>query len=214
MSEAIRFEDRREGGRRLAEPLAGYARRPDVVVLGLPRGGVPVAAEVARLLGLPLDVFLVRKLGVPGREELAMGAIASGGIRVLNDDVVRAAGITEREIDAVASGELQTLEARELAYRGDRPPVDVRDRVAILVDDGLATGATMRAAIEALRDRGASRIVVAVPTAPSETCAALRREVDEVVCATTPDPFMAVGMWYEDFSPVSDEEVGELLRNS
>jgi predicted phosphoribosyltransferase len=211
MSGGIRFEDRRDGGRWLARALRRYAGRPDVVVLGLPRGGVPVAAEVARELGVPLDVFLVRKLGVPGQEELAMGAIASGGVRVLNDDVVSAAGITEREIDAVASDELRTLEARELAYRGDRPPVDVRGRVAILVDDGLATGATMRAAIEALRGRGAAAIVVAVPTAPPETCAALGREVDEVVCATTPDPFMAVGIWYEDFRPVSDETVRDLL---
>jgi predicted phosphoribosyltransferase len=212
MSEGLRFEDRRDGGRRLARDLRRYAGRPEVVVLGLPRGGVPVASEVARELRVPLDVFLVRKLGVPGHEELAMGAIASGGIRVLNDDVVRAAGVPGREIDAVASDELKTLEARELAYRGERPPVDVGERTVILVDDGLATGATMRAAIEALRDRGAARIVVAVPTAPPETCDALRREVDEVVCASTPDPFMAVGMWYEDFSPVTDDEVRELLR--
>jgi putative phosphoribosyl transferase len=214
MNEGTRFEDRRDGGRRLGEQLRQYAGRPDVVVLGLPRGGVPVAAEVASELRLPLDVFLVRKLGVPGQEELAMGAIASGGIRVLNDDVVRAAGITEGEIDAVASDELRTLEARELAYRGDRPPVDVRDRVAILVDDGLATGATMRAAIAALRNRGAAATVVAVPTAPLETCAALSCEVDEVVCATTPDPFMAVGMWYEDFTPVSDQTVRDLLNGA
>jgi putative phosphoribosyl transferase len=213
MSEAGAFEDRREGGRRLAAHLSSYASRPDVVVLGLPRGGVPVAYEVAHALGVPLDVFLVRKLGVPGHEELAMGAIASGGIRVLNVDVVRAAGLDQRAIEAVAARELETLEQGERAYRGDRPPVAVRDRTVILVDDGLATGATMRAAIEALRDLGAAAIVVAVPTAPADTCDALRAEVDEVVCATTPDPFMAVGLWYRDFTPVSDEQVRELLAS-
>jgi predicted phosphoribosyltransferase len=182
-----------------------------VVVLGLPRGGVPVAAEVARALEAPLDVFVVRKLGVPGREELAMGAIASGGIRVLNDDVVDSLRIPEEAIDAVAARELDTLQAREREYRGDRPPIDPRGRIVILVDDGVATGATMRAAIRALRDLRASQIVVAVPTAPRETCEALGREVDDVVCTTTPDPFTAVGLWYRDFAPVSDEEVRELL---
>jgi putative phosphoribosyl transferase len=211
VSDQPRFADRSDGGRLLAERLVRYASRPDVVVLGLPRGGMPVAAEVASALGAPLDVFLVRKLGVPGHEELAMGAIASGGVRVLNDDVVRAARISEPELERVAARELETLEAREIAYRGGRPPVEVRDRTAILVDDGLATGATMRAAIGALRDRGAARIVVAVPTAPRETCEALAREVDEVVCATTPEPFTAVGLWYRDFSPVSDDEVRRLL---
>jgi predicted phosphoribosyltransferase len=173
---------------------------------------MPVAAEVASALGAPLDVFVVRKLGVPGHEELAMGAIASGGVRVLNDDVVDALGIPEREIDAVAARELETLEAREHAYRGDRDPVELRGRTAILVDDGLATGATMRAAIRALKGLGAAAIVVAVPTAPRETCDALRGEVDDVVCATTPEPFTAVGLWYRDFAPVSDERVSELLR--
>jgi putative phosphoribosyl transferase len=207
-----RFADRREGGRVLAEQLQRYAGRPDVVVLGLPRGGMPVAAEVASALEAPLDVFVVRKLGVPGHEELAMGAIASGGVRVLNGDVVRSVGIPDRVLDAVAARELETLEARERAYRGDCDPIGLRGRTAILIDDGLATGATMRAAITALRDLGAAAIVVAVPIAPRETCEALRSEVDEVVCARTPEPFNAVGLWYRDFAPVSDEQVGELLR--
>jgi len=181
-------------------------------VLGLPRGGVPVAFEVARALAAPLDVFLVRKLGVPGHEELAMGAIASGGTRVLNDDVVAATGADRAQIEQVAARELEQLRRQELAYRGDKPPLDVRGLVAILVDDGLATGATMRAAVSALRDRGAGAIVVAVPIAPPETCEALRHEVDEVVCARTPDPFTAVGIWYRDFTPVGDEQVRELLN--
>jgi predicted phosphoribosyltransferase len=212
VSGELRFADRRDGGRLLARRLGLYAHRRDVVVLGLPRGGMPVAAEVASALGAPLDVFVVRKLGVPGHEELAMGAIASGGVQVLNDDVVHAVGIPEREIDAVAARELQTLEARERAYRGDRDHVELRGRTAILVDDGLATGATMRAAISALKGLGAAAIVVAVPTAPRETCEALRSEVDDVVCATTPEPFTAVGLWYRDFAPVSDDQVSDLLR--
>ncbi len=211
MSDEPRFADRREGGRLLAERLARYARRPGVVVLGLPRGGMPVAAEVATALGAPLDAFVVRKLGVPGHEELAMGAIASGGVQVLNYDVVRAARISDPELERVATRELETLESRERAYRGARPPVEVRDRTAILVDDGIATGATIRAAIGALRDRGAAQIVVAVPTAPRETCEELRDEADDVVCVAMPEPFTAVGLWYDDFSPVSDEEVRALL---
>jgi len=211
MTDRPRFEDRRDAGRRLGERLGAYAGRSDLLVLGLPRGGVPVAFEVARALRAPLDVFLVRKLGVPGHEELAMGAIASGGIRVLNDDVLTATRIDESQLEEVAARELVTLERQESDYRGDRPPLDPRERVGILVDDGLATGATMRAAVEALRDRGAGGIVVAVPTAPQETCAALAREVDDVVCAFTPDPFMAVGLWYRDFAPVSDAEVRDLL---
>ncbi len=211
MSGDARYADRRDGGRRLAERLARYGGRDDVVVLGLPRGGVPVAAEVAAALDAPLDVFLVRKLGVPGHEELAMGAIASGGVRVVNADVIRSIGIREDELEAVAERELKTLVAQERDYRGDAPPVDVHGRTAILVDDGLATGATMRAAIRALRGLGAAAIVVAVPTAPRETCESLSREVDDVVCATTPDPFTAVGIWYRDFRPVSDEQVRELL---
>jgi predicted phosphoribosyltransferase len=211
MSDQTRFADRYDAGRRLAADLAGYAGRDDVVVLGLPRGGMPVAYEVARSLDAPLDVFLVRKLGVPGHEELAMGAIASGGVMVLNDDVVAATGIRPEQIEAVAARELETLRHQETKYRGDRPPVELRDRAVIAVDDGLATGATMRAAVSALRGRGVKSIAVAVPTAPRETCEALRRQVDDVVCATTPDPFMAVGLWYRDFAPVSDDEVRGLL---
>jgi predicted phosphoribosyltransferase len=211
MTDAVRFADRYDAGKRLAEQLTHYAGRDDAVVLGLPRGGVPVAYEVARALNAPLDVFLVRKLGVPGHEELAMGAIASGGVRVLNDDVLTATRVPPGAVDAVAARELERLQDQERAYRGERPPLDVRGRVAILVDDGLATGASMRAAVEALRDHGVGSIVAAVPTAPTETCEALRREVDEVVCAQTPDPFLAVGLWYRDFAPVSDAEVAELL---
>jgi putative phosphoribosyl transferase len=191
--------------------LRAYADRDDVVVLGLPRGGVPVAYEVANALRAPLDVFVVRKLGVPGHEELAMGAIGSGEVMVLNDDVVEATGTEREQIEEVVARELDTLRRQELAYRGDRPPVEVRDRLAIVVDDGLATGATMRAAVRALRDRSARSIIVAVPTAPRETCDVLRREVDEVLCVCTPEPFMAVGLWYRDFSPVGDDRVRELL---
>jgi predicted phosphoribosyltransferase len=205
------FADRREGGRRLAEELESYAGRREVVVLGLPRGGVPVAFEVAAALRAPLDVFVVRKLGVPGHEELAMGAIASGGVRVLNQDVVKASGISPQEVEWVTERELETLSRQERAFRGERPPIEVKDRTAIAVDDGLATGATMRAAVTALRELGAAAIVVAVPTAPRETCEALRKIADEVVCATTPDPFMAVGLWYADFTPVTDDEVQSVL---
>jgi predicted phosphoribosyltransferase len=206
-----RFRDRHDAGRLLAEKLTAYAHRPDVLVLALPRGGVPVAYEVARALGTPLDVFVVRKLGVPGHEELAMGAVATGGVRVLNDDVVRGLRIPDRVIDAVTALEQQELARRERLYRGDRTPPDVRGRTVILVDDGLATGATMHAAIAALRQQEPARIVVAVPTAAPETCNALRAEVDDVVCAITPEPFHAVGLWYEDFSQTTDEEVRELL---
>ena len=205
------FADRREGGRRLADELTPYAGRSDVVVLGLPRGGVPVAFEVANALRAPLDVFVVRKLGVPGHEELAMGAIASGGVRVLNRDVVEANRVGPEEVERVTQRELETLSRQERRFRGERPPIEVKDRTAIAVDDGLATGATMRAAVTALRELGAAAIVVAVPTAPRETCEALRSLADEVVCATTPDPFMAVGLWYADFTPVMDEEVQSVL---
>jgi predicted phosphoribosyltransferase len=211
MGDRPRFADRHDAGRRLAAMLGHYAGRDDTIVLGLPRGGVPVAYEVASALGAPLDVFLVRKLGVPGHEELAMGAIASGGVMVLNEDVVTATGIGRQEVQAVAARELETLTHQERSFRGDRPPLEIRNRVAIAVDDGLATGATMRAAVRALRNQGAKAIVVAVPTAPLETCETLRRQVDEVVCASTPDPFMAVGLWYRDFAPVSDDQVRALL---
>jgi putative phosphoribosyl transferase len=211
MDDGTRFADRHEAGRRLAEELMAHAGRDDVVVLGLPRGGVPVAFEVANALRAPLDVFVVRKLGVPGHEELAMGAIASGGVRVLNADVVEASGVGPEELERVTARELETLSRQEVAYRGARPPVEVRDRTAIAVDDGLATGATMRAAVTALRERGAAEIVVGVPTAPRETCRALGSLADQVVCVSSPDPFTAVGLWYEDFAAVSDEEVRALL---
>lgn len=211
MGETTRFADRHDAGRRLAAELTSYAERQDVVVLGLPRGGVPVACEVAAALDAPLDVFVVRKLGVPGHEELAMGAIASGDVRVLNRDVVVASAISPDELEQVTQRELETLARQEASFRGERPPVEVKDRTAIAVDDGLATGATMRAAITALRERGAAEIVVAVPTAPRETCEALRSLADQVVCLITPHPFMAVGLWYEDFAPVSDNDVQLVL---
>jgi predicted phosphoribosyltransferase len=208
-----RFRNRTEAGRRLAEKLAAYADRPDVLVLALPRGGVPVGYEVARALGAPLDVFVVRKLWVPGHEELAMGAVATG-VWVLNDEIVRGLGISEHEIDAGVAREMQELARRERLYRGDRPSPGVGGRTAILVDDGLATGATMRAAVAALRQQQPARIVVAVPTASPDTCEALKAEADEVVCAITPEPFFAVGHWYEDFTQTTDEEVGELLARA
>jgi predicted phosphoribosyltransferase len=206
------FRDRREAGRLLAAKLTAYANRPDVIVLALPRGGVPVGYEVARALGAPLDVFVVRKLGVPGYEELAMGAVATGGVRVLNDQVVSRLGIPEHVIDAVAAREQQELARRERLYRGGRPPLDVRNRTVILVDDGLATGATMHAAIAALRQLHPARIVVAVPTASAETCEEMRAEADDVICAVTPEPFQAVCRWYQDFSQTMDEEVQDLLK--
>ena len=205
------FRDRREAGRLLAAKLTAYANRPDVIVLALPRGGVPVADEVARALGAPLDVFVVRKLGVPGSEELAMGAVATGDVRVLNDQLVNRLGIPDHLIDAVAVREGQELARRERLYRGGRPPLDVRDRTVILVDDGLATGATMHAAIAALRQLHPARIVVAVPTAPPETYEEMRAEVDDVICAITPEAFQAVGRWYQDFAQTTDEEVQDLL---
>ena len=208
------FRDRSEAGRLLAAQLAAYAGRPDVLVLALPRGGVPVAFEVARALEAPLDVFLVRKLGVPGHEELAMGAIATGGVRILNDQLVRELTIPDHVIEAVASKEQEELVRRERLYRANRPAPDVRGRTVILVDDGLATGATMQAAIKALRQQRPARIVVAVPIAASDTCDALRTEADDVVCTVTPEPFYAVGLWYEDFSQTSDEEVRDLLARS
>ena len=210
----VRFRDRTEAGRELAGRLEGYAGQEDVVVLGLPRGGIPVAAEVARALGAPLEVFLVRKLGVPGHEELAMGAIASGATLVLNEDVVAVLALTEDDVERAAAIATAELTRRERLYRGDRPPPALSGRVAILVDDGLATGATMRAAAGAVRRQGAGRVVVAVPVASRIACEHLRHEADEVVCVHTPEPFMAVGLWYDDFEQTSDEEVQDLLARS
>jgi putative phosphoribosyl transferase len=211
---AAYYRDRTHAGRELASKLLEYAGTPDVIVLALPRGGVPVAFEVAKALRAPLDVFIVRKLGVPGHDEYAMGAIATGGVRVLDDRVVRAARVTRAELDAVTAAEQRELERRERQYRGDRSPPEVAGRTVILVDDGLATGSTMRAAVEALRQEGAARVVVAVPIAPPETCDAFREIVDDIVCARTPEPFYAVGLWYEDFSQTTDDEVRQLLERS
>ncbi len=209
--QGLPFQDRTDAGRRLAERLERYSRRSDVLVLALPRGGVAIGAEVARRLGAPLDVILVRKLGVPGHEEFAMGAIASGGVRILSDDVVSALGVSEREVALVAAAEEEELARREHIYRGGRALPEVKGRTIILVDDGLATGATMRAAAAVIRAQSPARLVVAVPVAPSETCAALSREVDEVLCLFTPEPFHSVGSWYEDFRQATDDEVRQML---
>jgi putative phosphoribosyl transferase len=206
-----RFEDRRAAGRALARRLAGYAGAPEVVVLGLPRGGVPVAYEVALALQAPLDVFVVRKLGVPWEEELAMGAIAGGGVRVLNEDLIRALHIDDAVIERVVQREQQELERRENAYRGGRPAIDVSGHVVIVVDDGLATGATMRAAVRTLRAMTPTRLVVGVPTAAPDVCRELQADADEVVSLLMPVPFYGVGYWYDDFSPTTDEEVCRLL---
>jgi putative phosphoribosyl transferase len=208
------FPNRAEAGRLLAEKLDKYAGHDDVLVLGLPRGGVPVAYEVAQRLGVPLDVFLVRKLGVPGFEELALGAIASGGVRVLNDDVVRALPNANELIESVTAKEMEELERREQRYRDGRPAPEPRGRTVILVDDGLATGATMRAAVAALRQQGAAKIVVAVPVGAADTCREFEAEVDETVCAIASEWFQAVGQYYEDFSQTTDEEVRELLARA
>ena len=211
---AARFRDRRDAGRQLAAYLRKYAGRSDVLVLALPRGGVPVAFEVAQALGAPLDVFLVRKLGLPGHEEFAIGAIASGGVRVLNHETLREYGVSREQVEAVIEAEERELERRERRYRGDRPFPDVAGRTVILIDDGLATGSTMRAAVAALRQERPARVIVAVPTAPPETCEELATIVDDMVCLITPDPFYAVGLWYEDFSQTTDEEVRELLERA
>lgn len=208
------FRDRADAGRKLAARLTRYADRDDVLVLALPRGGVPVAYEVARELKAPLFVFLVRKLGVPGHEELAMGAIASGGVRVINEELINYLGIPDEVIEAIAAVEQRELERRAIAYRADRPPPDVKDRVVILIDDGLATGSTMRAAATALRLQKPQRIVVAVPVSSPETYDEFRSEVDEIFCAVTPRHFQGVGLWYDDFSQTSDEEVRELLKRA
>jgi putative phosphoribosyl transferase len=210
----VPFRDRAEAGRALARVLSHYAGRDDVIVLALPRGGVPVAAEVAKELGAPLDVFLVRKLGVPGHEELAMGAIASGGVLVLDDGVLRWLGISEDQVQRALTRELDELRRREAAYRNGRPLPDLKGKTVILVDDGLATGASMQAAARAVRRHQPARIVIAVPVASRATCDQFRDDVDEVVCAVTPEPFYAVGNWYEDFSQTSDEEVRELLERA
>jgi putative phosphoribosyl transferase len=208
------FQDRSDAGRQLAEELVSYAERDDVIVLGLPRGGVPVAFEVAQRLGLPLDVFVVRKLGVPGHEELAMGAIAPGGVRVLNEDVLHVIPDVQAIIEMVAAIEGEELERRERNYRGDRPPPDLKDRIVILIDDGLATGASMRAAVAALRQQGAAKIIVAVPVGAPSTCQDLKNGADEVICLQTPVAFIGVGQYYADFSQTTDEEVRELLAAS
>lgn len=208
---AQRYRDRREAGRLLAHQLHEYAGRDDVVVLALPRGGVPVGYEVARALDAPLDVFTVRKLGVPGNPELAMGAIATGGLVVLDQRLIQLLGIDRSQVQRTVEAESRELQRREAAFRGNRGPPDVTGKIAILVDDGLATGSTMRAAALAVRELKPAKIVVAVPVAAEETCDAFRDVVEEIVCAVTPKPFHAVGLWYDDFEQTSDEEVRELL---
>ena len=209
------FEDRAQAGRLLAKSLASYASREDVVVLGLPRGGVPVAYEVAKALRAPMDVFIVRKLGAPGHEELAMGAIASGGVRVLNPGVVRSLGISEDVIDASAYRQHQELERRETLYRRGRPAVELKDKVVILVDDGMATGASMRAAVIGVKAHDPGKVIVAVPTAAAEACSTIGQMVDdEIRCAATPEPFYGVGYWYDDFHQTSDNEVASLLAEA
>jgi putative phosphoribosyl transferase len=210
----MQFRNRAEAGQQLAKRLMKYAGRPDLLVLALPRGGVPVGYEVAQALNAPLDVFVVRKLGVPGHEELAMGAIASGGVRVVNGEVIESLRIPNEVIDAAAARELRELERRERAYRDDRPAPDVQGRTVILVDDGIATGSTMKAAIEALRQLEASRIVVAVPTAALSTAREMQRDVEELVAVMTPADFSGVGQWYEDFSQTTDEQVRDLLESA
>ena len=212
--ETKRFRDRTEAGRLLAERLQSYAGRDDVVVLALPRGGVPVAYEVAKALGAPLGVFVVRKLGVPGHEELAMGAIASGGLIVLDDRLVKALGIDDALLERVIDAEARELQRREAAYGTDRNPPELAGKTVILVDDGLATGATMRAAALAVRRLDPARVVVAVPVAAEETCDQFRDVVDEIICELTPQPLHAVGLWYEDFSQTSDDEVRDLLHRA
>jgi putative phosphoribosyl transferase len=207
-----RFRNRAEAGHLLAQKLIAYAYRPDVLVLGLPRGGVPVAFEVAKALQVPLDIWLVRKLGVPTQKELAMGAIATGGVRVLNQEVVNWLGISDEVIDKVAAQEQQELERRNQVYRGNRPAPDVRNRTIILVDDGLATGSTMHAAIASLRQQQPDRIVVAVPVGPPSVYKDFKSEADEIVCLQTPELFNAIGVWYVDFSQTTDQEVRDLLE--
>ena len=208
------FKDRVDAGRKLAEELSEYSGRRDVILLALPRGGVPVAFEIARKLGLELDIFIVRKLGVPGNEELAMGAIATGGIRVLNSNLVRSLQIPPSIIDSVEVSQREELERREKLYRKGRDALEISGKTAILVDDGLATGATMKAAVRALRTQNPKEIIVAVPTASKEACEAFAADVDKTVCLTTPEPFYGVGAWYEDFTQTSDREVCDLLKKA
>lgn len=207
----MQFKNRTEAGKQLAEKLKHYQNHPNALVLALPRGGVPVAWEVVRALHLPLDLFLVRKLGMPGHEELALGAIATGGVRVLNQALIQSLHFTERELDTIAQAEQQELERRQWAYRGSRPLPKIRGQIILLIDDGLATGASMRVAVLALRRQQPARIVVGVPIAAPEVCDEFRDEVDEIVCVATPEPFMAVGLWYQDFAQVTDEEVRALM---
>jgi putative phosphoribosyl transferase len=209
-----RFKDRMDAGRVLARKLSAYTGQTDVIILALPRGGVPVAYEVALALNAPLDIFLVRKLGLPGREELAVGAIASRGVRVLNHDIIRVLNVPEEVINIVAQRELLELQRREQRYRGGRPPPNVHGRKVILIDDGLATGASMRAAVVGIRAQDPGRIIIAVPVASQELCDAFEFEVDEMVCAMTPDPFLGVSRWYEDFSQTTDEEVQLFLEQA
>jgi putative phosphoribosyl transferase len=210
----MNFKNRTEAGRKLAEKLTRYAGKENLLILALPRGGVPVAFEVAKTLRAPLDVFVVRKLGVPGQEELAMGAIASGGVRVLNEEIIRHLGIFEDVIARISANERRELERREFAYRGGRAAPDIAGKKVILVDDGLATGATMRAAVNAIKAQGPEKLIVAVPTGAPDTCDMIRKMVDEIVCLITPTPFGGVGAWYQDFSQTSDREVQQLLKEA
>ena len=208
------FRDRTEAGQVLARCLQQYKNQPDVLILGLPRGGVPVAYEVARELNAPLDVFIVRKLGVPGHEELGMGAIATGGVRTLHEGIIREIGISPQTIEAVSAREQAELERRERLYRGDRPAPTIKGRTVVIVDDGLATGSTMKAAIQAVRQQDPRQVIVAVPTAPSETCEQLKESADHVVCALTPEPFFSVGGSYADFTQITDGEVRDLIASA
>jgi putative phosphoribosyl transferase len=210
----IYFLDRKDAGRRLASQLIAYANRSDVIVLGIPRGGVSVAFEIAAALHAPLDVFISRKLGVPWQEELAFGAVANGGVRILDSEIVGTLGIPQSEIDRIAAKVMAEVERREHAYRSGKPPLNVEGKTVILVDDGIATGSSIRAAIAALRQLQPAHVVVATPVAPAETCNRLRRDVDQVVSLLTPETFMGIGQFYEDFSQVEDEEVVALLRRA